>query len=38
MLRRLEASQAHFPLALEIASLEETALRETNSQLEREKS
>ena len=36
MLRRLEASQAHFPLALEIASLEETALRETNSQLEPE--
>jgi hypothetical protein len=32
MLRRLEASQAHFPLALEIASLEEAALRETDSQ------
>jgi len=32
MLRRLEASQEHFPLALEIASLEEAALRETNPQ------
>ncbi|HEV2826377.1 MAG TPA: hypothetical protein VGW76_02155 [Pyrinomonadaceae bacterium] len=32
MLRRLEASQAHFPLALEMANLEEAALRETNSQ------
>ena len=32
MLRRLEASQAHFPLALEIASLEEAALRETKPQ------
>jgi hypothetical protein len=38
MLRRLEASQAHFPLALEIASLEEAALRETNSQPAPEKS
>ena len=28
MLRRLVASQEHFPLALEIANLEETALRE----------
>jgi hypothetical protein len=37
MLRRLEASQAHFPLALEIASLEEAALRETNSQTEPKK-
>ena len=32
MLRRLEASQEQFPLALEIASLEEAALRETNPQ------
>jgi hypothetical protein len=31
MLRRLEASQAHFPLAMEIASLEEETLRETNA-------
>lgn len=38
MLRRLEASQAHFPLALEMANLEEAALRETNSQPAPEKS
>lgn len=32
MLRRLEASQAQFPLALEIASLEEAALQEASPQ------
>jgi hypothetical protein len=37
MLRRLEASQAHFPLALEMANLEEAALRETNSQPHRKR-
>ena len=37
MLRRLEASQAHFPLAMEIANLEEAALRETNAQPTTEK-
>jgi hypothetical protein len=31
MLRRLAASQEHFPLALEIANLEEAALREIDS-------
>jgi hypothetical protein len=31
MLKRLEASQQHFPLALEVASLEEAALREVES-------
>jgi hypothetical protein len=31
MLRRLEASQEHFPLALEMASLEEAALREIDN-------
>jgi len=31
MLRRLTASQEHFPLALEMASLEEAALREIDS-------
>jgi hypothetical protein len=31
MLRRLAASQEHFPLALEMASLEEAALREIDS-------
>lgn len=31
MLRRLEASQAHFPLALEIAKLEDETLRDTNA-------
>jgi hypothetical protein len=31
MLRRLKASQEHFPLALEMASLEEAALREVDS-------
>lgn len=32
MLRRLAASQEHFPLALEMASLEEAALREVDNQ------
>src|SRR6266850_2966978 len=32
MLRRLAASQEHFPLALEMANLEETALREIDHQ------
>ena len=32
MLRRLAASQEHFPLALEMASLEEAALREIDNQ------
>lgn len=33
MLRRLEASQAHFPLALEMANLEEDTLRATNDEV-----
>ena len=33
MLRRLEASQEHFPLALEMANMEEAALRETSELL-----
>jgi hypothetical protein len=37
MLRRLEASQEHFPLALEMANLEEAALREMEPPAELEK-
>jgi hypothetical protein len=37
MLRRLAASQEHFPLALEMASLEEAALREVDSRPKIEK-
>jgi hypothetical protein len=37
MLRRLTASQEHFPLALEMASLEEAALREIDSRPKIEK-
>jgi hypothetical protein len=37
MLRRLAASQEHFPLALEMASLEEAARREVDTEASLEK-